>query len=105
MKNNQFKKVVKKLIEEECKAFDFISICNDESNNSRMIYIYTLEYRFAGVFRLWLANEHIHLSFTNLATLPLTQHKVKDVTVKYADFHLVVDAIKEAFDIMDRTEG
>lgn len=105
MKNNQFKKEIRKIIEEECKTFDFTSIYNDESNNSRMIYIYTLEYRFAGVFRLWLANEHIHLSFTNLATLSLVQHKVKDVTVKYADFHLVVDAIKEAFDIMEKTEG
>ena len=43
MKNNQFKKEIRKIIEEECKTFDFISIYNDESNNSRMIYIYTLE--------------------------------------------------------------
>ena len=105
MKNNQFKKVIRQIIEEECKAFDFVSICNDESNNSRKIYIYTLEYRFAGVFNLWLTNERIHLSFTNLATLPLIQHRVKDVTVKYADFRLIVEAITEAFDIMDKTEG
>lgn len=105
MKNNQFKKIVKQLIEEECKAFDFISVCNDESNNSRMIYIYTLEYRFVGMFRLWLTNERIHLSFTNLATLPLIQHKVKDVTVSYVDFHRINETITEAFDIMDKTEG
>ena len=105
MKNNQFKKEVRKIIEEECKTFDFISIYNDESNNSRMIYIYTLEYGFVGMFSLWLNNERIHLSFTNLTTLPLIQHKVKDVNVKYIEFNKVVDTIKEAFDIMDRTEG
>lgn len=105
MKNNQFKKEIRKIIEEECKTFDFTSIYVDESNNSRMIYIYTLEYKFAGVFSLWVVNDNIHLSFTNLTTLPLIQHRVKEANVKYIQFNKVVDAIKEAFDIMDKREG
>lgn len=105
MKNNQFKKEIRKIIEEECKTFDLVSIYNDESNNSRMIYIYTLDYKFVGMFSLWLNNENIHLSFTNLTTLSIVQHKVKDVNVKYTEFNKVVETIKEAFDIMDRTEG
>lgn len=105
MKNNQFKKEIRKIIEEECKTFEFTSIYNDESNNSRMIYLYTLDYKFVGMFSFYLTNKNIHLSFTNLTTLSIVQHKVKDVNVKYTEFNKVVETIKEAFDIMDRTEG
>lgn len=104
MKNNQFKKFIRDEIELNCKALDFISIYVDISNNSRKIYIYTLDYRFAGIFSCWFTDDSIHLQFTNLKTLPLIQHKVKNINVKYPDFDKVLEEIRDAFDIMDRTE-
>ena len=104
MKNNQFKKIVRKVIEDECRTFDFQSVYVDESKNSRMIYIYTLSWQFAGMFSCWFNNEGVHLQFSNLKTLPIIVHKVKNVQVKYADFDKVVCAIKDSFDIMDKTE-
>ena len=105
MKNNQFKKEVRKIIEEECKLFDFQSVYVDESKNSRKIYIYTLGWQFAGMFSFWFTNERVHLAFTNLKTLPLIQHKVKDVNAQYSDFDNIIFGIREAFDIMEKTEG
>lgn len=104
MKNNQFKKQVRKIIEEECKTFDFISVYVDECKHRRLIYIYNLEWRYAGMFSFWFNSEGVHLEFTNLKTLPLIQHKVKDIRAKYLDFDSIVFAIREAFDIMDKTE-
>lgn len=105
MKNNQFKKEIRKIIEDECKIFDFQSVYVDETKNSRKIYIFTLDWQYAGIFSFWFTDERIHLNFTNLKTLPLIQHKVKDVKVGYLDFKEVVDNIQEAFDIMAKTEG
>lgn len=105
MKNNQFKKVVRQLIDKECKTFDFQSVYVDEGKNTRIIYIYTLGWQFAGMFYCWFNGEGVHLQFSNLKTLPIIVHKVKDVRVKYCDFNTVVETIKETFDIMDKTEG
>lgn len=101
MKNNQFKREIKKLIEAECKVFDFISLYVDETKNRRMIYIFTLDYKYVGMFSCWLNSENIHLSFTNLKNLSIMQYKVKDVCVKYKDFDIVVETIQEAFSIME----
>lgn len=105
MKNNQFKKFIREEVELNCKALDFISVYVDISNNSRKIYIFTLDYKYAGVFSCWFTDDSIHLQFTNLETIPLIQHRVKDVNVKYTKFQEVISAIREAFDIMDKTEG
>lgn len=105
MKNNQFKKEIRKIIENECETFDFQSVYVDESKNTRVIYIYTNEWKYVGIFRLWLNSDTVHLSFTNLKTLSLFQHKVKEAEVKYFNFDKIVQAITEAFDIMDRTES
>ena len=105
MKNNQFKKYIRDEIELNCKALDFVSIYVDKSNNSRMIYIYTLDYKFAGMFSFWFTDDSVHLQFTNLETLPLIQHRVKEINVKYQKLEDVLSTIREAFDIMDRTEG
>ena len=50
MKNNQFKKEVRKIIEKECKILSFQSVYIDENKNSRKIYIYNKDWRFAGMF-------------------------------------------------------
>ena len=105
MKNNQFKKEVRKIIEEECKTFDFQSVYVDVSKNSRMIYIYTLGWQFAGVFSCWFNDEGVHLTFGTDKWLPLIHSKQKDVNVKYPEFDNVIFAIREAFDIMDKKEG
>lgn len=104
MKNNQFKKEVRKIIEKECKILSFQSVYIDENKNSRKIYIYNKDWRFAGMFSCWFTNEGIHLQFTNLKTRSLIQHKVKDVNVKYLDFDSIIFTIAEAFIIMGRTE-
>lgn len=104
MKNNQFKKEIRKIIENECKSFDFTSIYIDQCNRSRIIYVYTLDFKFAGIFTYYLGNEQVHLSFTNLQTISINSHKVREVNVKYTNFSKVVDCIKSCFDLMDRTE-
>lgn len=101
MKNNQFKKEIRKIIEEECKTFDFTSIYNDESNNSRMIYIYTLDYMCVGIFRLWLNNEYVHLSFTTDLEKPIISAKDKEINCNYAQFNKIIMTIKGCFEIMN----
>lgn len=101
MKNNQFKKLIRKKIEEECKLLDFISVYVDDTNNSRFIYIYTVDYKYCGIFYYWLNNESVHLRFTPLKSLKLTEYVFKDVRVNYTEVNQVLEAIEECFNCMD----
>ena len=104
MKNNQFKKEIRTLIEQECKLFDFKSLYVDTSANTRMIYIFTLDYRFAGIFRVWLNNETVHICFgiDPYKSLLVKSNCNHEADVKYGDFDRVVSVITEAFKMMDK---
>lgn len=102
MKNNQFKKVIRQEIENECQLFDFTSFAVDHSNNQRMIYIYTLDWRCVGIFSLWLNNDYVHLSFTTDLQKPIILAKELDVTCNYAQFNKIIMMINRAFEIMDK---
>lgn len=102
MKNNQFKKVIRQEIENECQLFDFTSFAVDHSNNQRMIYIYTLDWRCVGIFSLWLNNDYVHLSFTTDLQKPIILAKELDVTCNYAQFNKIIMMINGAFEIMDK---
>lgn len=105
MKNNQFKKIVRKLVDEECDLYDLFSVCVDTSNNHRLIYIYGVDWKWVGLFSFYITSESVHLRFTNLITLSLEQHRVKDVECDYKHFSTVSDCIIRCFVIMDKTEG
>ena len=102
MKNNKFKKVIRQEIENECKLFDFVSFAVDHTNNQRMIYIYTLDWRCVGIFSLWLNNDYVHLSFTTDLQKPIILAKELDVTCNYAQFNKIIMMINGAFEIMDK---
>lgn len=102
MKNNEFKKIIRNEIKKECKALDFQSVSVDISNNQRMIYIYTLDWRCVGIFDLWLNNEYLHLSFTTDLEKPMIQAREKDLRCNYGQFNKVIMMIASSFEIMDK---
>ena len=104
MKNNEFKKIIRNEIKNECKALDFQSVSVDISNNQRMIYIYTLDWRCVGIFDLWLNNEYLHLSFTTDLEKPMIQARDKDLRCNYAQFNKVIMLIGGCFELMDSKE-
>lgn len=105
MKHNQFKKLVKQEIENQCDLLDFKSVYVDVTNTTREIYIYTLDYKYAGIFSFWFDSKQVHLCFSNLQSIPLIQHRVKDMYVTYYNFNFILEAIQECFDIMDKFEN
>ena len=105
MKHNQFKKLIKQEIENQCDLLDFKSVYIDVTNTTREIYIYTLDYKYAGIFSFWFSDKQVHLCFSNLKTLSLVQHRVKDIYCKYYDIDLLLDTIQQCFDIMDKFEN
>ena len=104
MKNNEFKKIIRNEIKNECKALDFQSVSIDKSNNNRMIYIYTLDWRCVGIFDLWLNNDYLHLSFTTDLEKPMILAREKDLRYNYAQFNKVIMLIGGCFEIMDSKE-
>lgn len=104
MKNNQFKKVIRQEIENECQLFDFVSFAVDHTNNQRMIYIYTLDWRCVGIFSCWLNNDYVHLSFTTNLQKPIIVARDKEVSCNYAQFNKVIMMIHGSFEIMDKED-
>lgn len=102
MKNNEFKKIIRNEIKKECKALDFQSVSVDITNNSRMIYIYTLDWHCVGIFDCWLNNEYVHLSFTTDLEKPIIVARNKEVKCNYAQFNKVIMMIMGSFEIMDK---
>ena len=105
MKNNQFKKIIRQEIENECKTFDFISIYVDETKNSRKIYIYTLDYRCVGIFSIWLNSEYCHIQFTTDLQKPMIVARDKELRCSYAQFNKVMMLIQGCFELMERIDG
>ena len=99
MKNNQFKKEIRKLIENKCRIYNYNSIAIDKNSNKRMIYIYNSEYTFVGLFSFWFGDEEIHLEFTN-KDIPLILHTIKGLNVKYTEFNSIVFCTDYCFEIM-----
>lgn len=104
MKNNEFKKIIRNEIKQECKALDFQSVSVDITNNSRMIYIYTLDWRCVGIFDCWLNNEYLHLSFTTDLEKPMIQAREKELRCNYAQFNKVMMFLGGCFELMDSEE-
>lgn len=102
MKNNQFKKVIRQEIENKCKLFNYMCICVDETNNSRMIYIYTEDWVCVGIFDCYLSNEHVLLSFTTDTETPHIACKKERITCRYSHFNEVVQLIDKSFGMVDK---
>ncbi len=104
MKNNEFKKIIRNEIKTECKVFDFQSVSVDISNNNRMIYIYTLDWRCVGIFDCWLNSEYLHLSFTTDLEKPMIVARDKELRCNYAQFNKVMMFLEGCFELMDSRE-
>jgi hypothetical protein len=104
MKNNGFKKILTNEIKNECKAFDFQCVAVDESIHSRMIYIYTLDWRCVGIFSCWFTDDYLHLQFTTDLEKPIIQARDKDVRCNYTQFNKIMMLVQGAFEMMDKLD-
>lgn len=101
MKNNQFKSLINNKIKHEAQLFDFEVFSVDHTNNQRIIYVYTLDYKCVGIFDLWLNNDYVHLSFTTQVEKSLITAKESDIKTNYAHLFEILEYIVKCFSIMD----
>ena len=106
MKNNQFKKVIRKQIEWYCHQNDLVSVFLDETKNTRIFHFYdAFNWRWLGVVSVFINSDYVHLKFSNLKTLSLYQHIVKEVKADYKQFDKVMDTLGDIMEIIIKTEG
>lgn len=102
MKNNQFKKILRQYISTECEISDLQSVAIDESTNSRMIYIYTLDWKCAGIFSCWFTKDNLHIKFTADLSKPIAQTVGNEICCNYTQFNKIIKLVENAFEIMDK---
>lgn len=102
MKHNSFRTQFRKEVESLCKVYDFTNLYVDENNNTRKIYIYTLDWMFVGSFELWVGNDSFHISFsTNQEKVCGTANREKEIRGSYLKFGEAIKLMEDAFKIMD----
>ena len=102
MKHNQFKSLINHKINSEADTFDFTIVAVDHTNNQRMIYVYTLDYKCVGIFDLWLNNDYVHLSFSQDTEKPIISAKEAEIKCKYVYLDKILDFILKCFEELDK---
>ena len=62
MNNNQFKRFIREIIEALCKNHNLIPIYIDTTANSRIYYIYYLNYKIKCTINIWIGNNNFSIA-------------------------------------------
>ena len=88
MKNNQFKKLIRTIIEE-----NNTSIYVDINNNERMYYLYNNKYKCKGTISTYLTNKDIRIRFKRNDIVTLC-NKDKELCVTYLEIDKVISFLR-----------
>ena len=88
MKNNQFKKLIRTIIEE-----NNTSIYVDISNNERMYYLYNNKYKCKGTISTYLTDKDIRIRFKRNGITTLC-NKDKELRVTYLEIDKVISFLR-----------